>query len=855
MVDESKPPSAPRERLPINIEDEMRRSYMEYAMSVIVGRALPDVRDGLKPVHRRALFTMYEQRNFHTSSYVKSARIVGDMLGKYHPHGDTAAYETIVRMAQTFSMRYLLVDGQGNFGSVDGDAPAAMRYTEVRLTALAGELLHDLDKKTVDMMPNYDGKDLEPTVLPAAYPNLLVNGSQGIAVGMATNMPPHNIAEVIDACVALINDGSLGPDDLMQWIKGPDFPTAGIIRGTKGIVDAYRTGRGKLRVRARTHFEEDDRGDVKIVVTELPYQVNKAKLLERIGELVKEKEIEGIRDLRDESDRDGMRMVIELKRDAMGQVVLNQLLQRSDLEVTFGVLNLAVVAGRPQVLNLKEILQHFIDHRRDVVTRRCTYELEKRQEREHLLEGYVIALDHIDEVVALIRASQTAQEARTALMGRFGLSEVQSQAILDMRLQRLTGLERDKILAELAEVRADIARLKAILANERLLLDLIIEELIAIRDKYGDARRTEIAVFDGDLSEQDLIPNEDVIVTLTSAGYIKRTVLTEYQSQKRGGSGKTGTTTKDEDFVIDLFASANHHHLLVFTSAGRVFTMRVWQLPEGSRYSKGKPIVNLISLEPGETVKTVLPLQEFSEGHYLLFATRRGIIKKTDVMAYSQIRVSGIKATVVDEGDDLVAVRLIEGDRDVMLTTRKGLAIRFKHEDARPLGRVSRGVTGVKLRGDDEVVSMDLLERDKQILTVTANGYGKRSHTEEYRITRRAGMGVFTIVTNARNGSVVGALQVDESDQIMLVTDGGTMIRFRVSEVRLAGRHTQGVRLVRLRDDEKVAGITRIADADDDAETTSLLTPDEAPDEGEAAIEDPPQDDVELDDGDPGDDD
>ena len=850
MVDEVKQ----KERIPVNIEDEMRRSYMDYAMSVIIGRALPDVRDGLKPVHRRALFAMYDLKNFHNQAYKKSARVVGDVIGKYHPHGDQAAYDTIVRMAQPFAMRYLLVDGQGNFGSVDGDAAAAMRYTEVRLTALAGELLKDLDKETVDFVPNYDGSLEEPSVLPAPFPNLLVNGSSGIAVGMATNMPPHNLTEIVNGTIALINEPSLTPDDLMAYIPGPDFPTGATICGQKGIIDAYRTGRGKVRVRAKVHFETDERkGDESIIVDELPYQVNKARLLEHIAELVKEKKIEGIRDLRDESDREGMRMVIELKRDAMGQVVLNQLYQMSALQTTFGILNLAIVNQRPQVMNLRELLQHFIDHRRDVITRRCLFQLREKEKREHILLGYLIALDNIERVIALIRSSRTPDDARQGLMAEFGLSEIQATEILNMRLQRLTGLEREKIEEELAEVQAEISRLKAILADERLLLNLIIDELVLIRDKYGDARRTQIVPFEGDLSEADLVPDEDVVVTITHHDYIKRTLLSEYQTQKRAGQGKVGAGTKEEDWVREMFASSNHHQLLVFTSLGKVFQLMVYQIPEGGRYGRGKPIVNLLDMEPGEKVRAVLPLREFTEGRFLLFATRKGLIKKTDLMSYSRVRSNGLRAIYFDEGDDLVSVHLVEGDVDVMLTTRQGMAIRFPHGEIRATGRVSKGVRGVRLRGVDEVVSMEILDPNKEIMAITANGFGKRTPTSQYRRTRRGAMGVFTIRANERNGEVVSAMQVEETDQVMLVTDGGMMIRFKVSEVRSVGRNTQGVRLVRLRDGEKVVATERLMDVDETEDTAdpNKIAPDEAELEAEPEI---PDDEPELLDDEPLDD-
>ena len=821
------------ERLPINIEDEMKRSYLDYAMSVIVGRALPDVRDGLKPVHRRVLFGMYDLKNFHNQAYKKSARVVGDVIGKYHPHGDTAVYDALVRMAQDFSLRYLLADGQGNFGSVDGDSPAAMRYTEVRLTALAGEMLRDLDKETVDFTPNYDGSMVEPTVMPAPFPNLLVNGSSGIAVGMATNMPSHNLREVIDACQALIEDPTLSDEALLRLVPGPDFPTGAIILGTKGIREAYMTGRGKVRIRAKTHFEGKNGSDDTIIVDELPYQVNKARLLEQIAELVKDKKIEGIRDLRDESDRQGMRMVIELKRDAIAQVVLNQLFQSTQLQTTFGVLNLAIVDGRPEVLPLRKLIEHFVNHRRDVVTRRCLYELREKKAREHILEGLIIALDNIDEIVALIRASATPDEARAGLMARFGLSERQATAILEMRLQRLTGLERDKLHNELAEVRAEIARLEAILASETELLKVISGELAAIREKYGDDRRTVIQPWEGDLSEADLIADDDVIVTLSHTGYIKRTQMSEYQTQKRGGSGKIGATTKEEDWVTDMFATANHDLLLIFTNTGRVYGIKVYEVPEGSRQGRGKPLPNLIDIQAGETARAILPIREFTEGKYLLFATRRGVVKKTDIMSYSRVRANGLIAIDIQDGDDLVSVKVVS-DHDVMLTTRNGYAIRFGHDEVRSMGRDTRGVTGARFRGDDEVVSMELLEPGKEILIVSENGYGKRTPIDQYRRTKRGAMGIITMATNERNGGVAGVIQVDPADQAMIITDGGMIIRFKVGDVRVIGRAAQGVRLVRLREGEKVTSIERIVDPAEEViekldveEPTEELTPEE----------------------------
>jgi DNA gyrase subunit A len=807
----------------VNIEDEMRKSYLEYAMSVIIGRALPDVRDGLKPVHRRALFAMYDLKNFYNQSYKKSARVVGDVIGKYHPHGDQAAYDTIVRMAQPFAMRNVLVDGQGNFGSVDGDSAAAMRYTEVRLTRLAGEMLADLDKETVDFGPNYDGSLEEPHVMPAPYPNLLVNGSSGIAVGMATNMAPHNLREVVDGCIALINNPEMGLDELQEYIKGPDFPTGGILYGMDGLREAYETGRGRVRVRARANFEEDENGNIeKIIVTELPYQVNKSRLLEHIAGLVKDKKIDGIRDLRDESDRDGMRVVIEVKRDAMPQILLNQLYRMTALQTTFGILNLAIVNNGPQVLSLKALLQHFIDHRRDVVTRRCLFELREKEKREHILLGYVKALENIDRVIELIRQSDSPDSARAGLMQEFELSHIQATEILNMRLQRLTGLERDKILQELEEVQVEITRLRALLADERKLLNLIIEEMTVIRDRYSDDRRTEIVEADLGLSDEDLIPDEDMVVTVTHLDYIKRTPLREYQTQRRAGKGRIGAGTKEEDYVRDMFSTANHDTLLLFTSMGRVFTLKVHQLPEGGRYARGKPIVNLIQVDDGESIRTILPVREFTEDTYMIFATRLGLVKKTDAMAYSRVRSNGLKAIYFMEGDDLISVNVVQGDEHVMLTTRNGQAIRFPHTEIRGTGRVSRGVIGVRLRDEDQVVSMEVLDPAKDILSVTEHGYGKRTPTGEYRITKRGGRGVTTIKTTDRNGKVVAALQVVDDDQVMLMTDGGKIIRFNITDLRAIGRNTQGVRLLRLSGDEIVVGVERVAEVEEDDELEGI---------------------------------
>ncbi|MCB9537809.1 MAG: DNA gyrase subunit A [Myxococcales bacterium] len=842
--------AARRAFIPINIEDEMRTSYMDYAMSVIIGRALPDVRDGLKPVHRRVLFTMHDLKNNWNSSYKKSARIVGDCIGKYHPHGDQAVYDAIVRLAQDFSMRYTLVDGQGNFGSVDGDPAAAMRYTEVRMARITHEMLADIDKDTVEFGPTYDESGSEPLVLPAKVPNLLVNGSAGIAVGMATNIPPHNLREIIDACVAVMRTPEVSINELMQMVPGPDFPTGGIIYGTRGIHEAYHTGRGVIRIRAVCDVEEMGHDRERIVVHELPYQVNKAKLLEKIAELVRDKRLEGISDLRDESDRQGMRMVIELKRDAQAQVVLNQLYKLTPLQSSFGINMLAIVHGEPRVLNLKEVLEHFIEHRRDVTLRRCRYELKKHEEREHILEGLKIALDFIDEVIRIIRGSETVDIARAALMERFELSHVQAQHILDMRLRRLTALERDEIINELEQVRAEIARLRAILNSEELLLDLIEAELLAVREQFGDGRKTQITESAADLNLEDLIPVEDMVVTVSHEGYVKRVPVSEYRTQRRGGRGKSGMSTKDTDFVEHLFVASTHSTMLFFTNTGRVFSQRVFHLPAGSRTARGKPIINVLPFEAGEKLAMVLAVDEFTEGHYLFFATEQGQVKKTDLMAYSNIRSSGIIAIKLAEDDRLIAVRSTTGTSDIVLATRDGMAIRFDEDDVRPMGRDTGGVRGISLVDDDLVVgciTCDRGETDEDavtVLTVTENGFGKRTALAEYRSQRRGGKGLIDIKTTKRNGPVVGIVRIEgEDDQYMLVTIGGVIIRARAGDVSTYKRNTQGVTLIALGDDERVVGLARYtADDDEDAldaeaegaegEAGASIEADAEPDEG-----------------------
>ena len=811
-----------RALIPVNIEDEMRVSYMDYAMSVIIGRALPDVRDGLKPVHRRVLYAMYDLKNSWNGSYKKSARIVGECIGKYHPHGDQAVYDTLVRLAQHFAMRYPLVDGQGNFGSVDGDPPAAMRYTEVRMAKMAHDLLADIEKETVDFGSNFDDTLHEPLVLPTRVPNLLVNGSAGIAVGMATNIPPHNLAEVVDGAIAVMRRPQISISELVQIIPGPDFPTYGAIFGRAGIYDAYTTGRGIIRIRATCDIEEMRQDRERIVVTELPYQVNKARLLEKIAELVRDKRIEGISDLRDESDRTGMRMVIELKRDAQGDIVLNQLYKMTALQTSFGINMLAIVDGEPRLLSLRDALVHFIEHRREVTTRRCLYELRRAEAREHILEGLKIALDFLDAVIQIIRSSTTVDGAREGLMTRFGLSHLQAQAILDMRLRRLTGLERQEIIDELEAVRARIAELREILADEDKLLEVIESELLEIREEYGDERRTSIHEGAIDLSREDLIPVEDMVVTVSHESYIKRVRLDEYRTQRRGGRGKSGMTMKDTDFVEQLFVSSTHDHVLFFTSAGRCFSQRVFDIPSGSRQSRGKPAVNILPIEMGERILSVLPVPEFVEGHYLFFATAKGAVKKTDLMAYSAIRSNGIIAINLRDDDHLIGVRMTTGDSRVVLATVGGMSIRFDESDVRAMGRDTSGVRGISLREGDEVVGLITLEpgldeEEVCILTATAKGYGKRTPVSAYRAQRRGGMGLIDIKTTERNGEVVGIVRLDhDAEEYMLVTDGGIIIRGVAGEVSRIGRNTQGVRLIAVSKGEKVVAAARYPGDDGD---------------------------------------
>ncbi|HLC17175.1 MAG TPA: DNA gyrase subunit A, partial [Thermodesulfovibrionia bacterium] len=801
--------------LPLSIDEEMKASYLDYAMSVIVGRALPDVRDGLKPVHRRILYAMLREGLLPGKKFSKCAGVVGEVLKKYHPHGDSAVYDALVRIAQDFVMRYMLVDGQGNFGSVDGDPPAAYRYTEARLTAFAEEMLVDLDKETVDYLPNFDGTTQEPSVLPSRVPNLIVNGSSGIAVGMATNIPPHNLGEIVDAILYMLEHPDAGLIDIMRFVKGPDFPTSGIIYGRAGIMSAYSTGRGLIKMRAKTEIELAQRGE-NIIVTELPYQVNKAKLIEKIAALVREKKIEGLYDLRDESDREGMRIVIELKKGALSQIVLNQLFKHTAMESTFGVIMLALVDGRPRVLSLLEVLSYYLDHRKEVITRRTRFELKKAEERAHILEGLKIALDNIDEIITIIRSSKTPATALEALMARFPLSKIQAQAILDMRLQRLTGLERDKIIEEYEALLKEIERLKAILGDESLVRNIIRDDLKEIRKKYADERRTAIVEETGEIGVEDLIHEEDVVITISHTGYIKRSFLSEYRSQRRGGKGLKGMETREEDFVEKLFLASTHDKLLFITNKGKMFQLMVYQLPQIGRTAKGTAIVNLLQLDEGETVATVLPIKEFTEGKYIFMATKRGYVKKTDLMTFHNLRVVGLNAIRLDEGDGLIGVTLTDGTKDICLSTKEGLSIRFSEEDVRDMGRTARGVRGVDLRENDEVVSLEVLEENKYLLIVTEKGYGKRTPSEAYRKQSRGGKGIKTIKTSKRNGKVVGILQVSNEDDVVIITSSGKLIRTSVAKISVTGRIAVGVTLINLAEDDRVVSIDRVAEQDDD---------------------------------------
>jgi len=819
MNEHDSDPEQPIERpIAVDIEEEMRRSYLDYAMSVIIGRALPDVRDGLKPVHRRVLYGMWESGNTSGRPYKKSARIVGDVMGKYHPHGDAAIYDTVVRMAQDFSMRYLLVDGQGNFGSIDGDNPAAMRYTEVRLTKLAEELIReDIDKETVDWVDNYDGSEREPSVLPARAPNLLLNGSTGIAVGMATNIPPHNLSEVVDALELLIERPEASLVEVMKVLPGPDFPTAGVIHGLDGIRAAYESGRGIIQVRARAEIEEiaDDREA--IIVTEVPYQVNKKKLLERIAQLVRDKKLTGVSDLRDESDRRGIRIVLELKRGEVAEVILNGLYKLTQMQVTFGIILLAIVDNQPRVLSLLDILRHFLDHRKTVVIRRTRYDLRRAEERAHVLEGILKALDHLDEVIATIRASQTPPEARERLQAGFGLSEVQAQAILDMRLQRLTGLEREKVVEEYRELMELVERLRAILGSDALVLEEIRRELAELKQAFGDQRRTAIIPDTGDLTLEDLIADEDMVITVTHAGYVKRSPLSLYRAQHRGGKGRTGMVTKDGDFVEHLYVASAHSYVLVFTESGRVYWIKVHQIPEAGPAAKGKAIVNLLDLEGEEKVATTVAVREFPEDRYLVFATERGTVKKTSLAAFARPLARGIIAIGIEEADRLLQVKVVERGQEVLLATAKGYAIRFPEWDpedpnkgVRPMGRPARGVRGIKLRKADRVVALEVLAGEGHLLTVAERGFGKRTPRDDYRVQGRGGLGIINLKAGGKTGEVIAVKQVDDEDGLLLITVGGKILRTPVDTIRVVGRATQGVKVMDLADDDTIAAAARL---------------------------------------------
>jgi len=807
------------QKVPVYIEEEMRESFLAYAMSVIISRALPDVRDGLKPVHRRVLYAMYDASNTSDKPYKKSARLVGDIMGKYHPHGDTAIYDTIVRMAQDFNLRYPLVDGQGNFGSIDGDNPAAMRYTEIRMTPLAEEMLADIDKETVDFIANYDDSLKEPAVLPSKIPNLLINGSAGIAVGMATNIPPHNLSEVVDALITMVENPEITIKQLMRHIPGPDFPTGGFIHGKEPIIQAYHEGKGIVQMRGKAFTETVKRtGKEQIIISEIPYMVNKKRLIEQIAELVNAKKIEGIGDLRDESDRDGMRIVVELKRDAVAEIIINQLHKHTQLQDSFGMNMLAIVDGKPKLLNLKEALKCFLDHRKEVVTRRTAYDLRKAEERLHILDGYRIALDNLDAVITLIRNSSDPKVAKEGLMSHFGLSEIQAQAILDLRLQRLTGLERDKIMAEHRETVELIAKLRAILADEKEIYKIIVDELREIKKNYGDERRTQIVEHSEDISIEDMIVDEDMAVTISHDGYIKRNPVSLYRAQRRGGKGKIGTTTKEEDFVEYLFIASMHSYILFFTTVGKVYWIKVHELPQASRAARGKPIVNLLSLEAGEKVSAFLSVKEFQEGRFIVFATKNGLIKKTELMAYANPRPSGIRAIGLEDGDEVIGVRLTDGQQELILSTSEGQSIRFKEEQVRPTGRGTFGVVGMKLDEGDKLVSMEILTLGFNILTVSEGGYGKRTEMDEYRLQSRGGKGIITMKTTDRTGRVVGVQQVTEDDQLMLISNKGKIIRMRIHDIRIIGRNTQGVRLIELEEGERVVSLARLAEKEEDDE-------------------------------------
>ncbi len=804
-------------KIPVSIEDEMKQSYMDYAMSVIVGRALPDVRDGLKPVHRRILYAMKAMGNDWNKPYKKSARLVGDVIGKYHPHGDAAVYDTIVRMAQDFSMRYLLVDGQGNFGSIDGDPAAAMRYTEIRMARLASELLADIEKETVDFVPTYDNSSMEPTVLPAKLPALLINGSSGIAVGMATNIPPHNLVEVLDGIIAMVDNPDITIDELMELIPGPDFPTAGFICGKTGIKSAYETGRGIIRLRARANVEKNKTNNKEsIVISELPYQTNKAKMLETIAALSRQKKIEGISELRDESDREGIRVVIELKRDETAKVILNQLYQHTQMQVSFGIIMLAIVGGQPKLLNLKDVLSNFLNHRKEIIIRRTAFDLRKAESRAHILEGLRVALENLDEMINLIKASENPKVAKERLMSKFSLSELQAQAILDMKLQRLTALEQDKITKEYTEIKKLIEEYREILASEQLVLNIIVEELEAQKKLYGDERRTEILEENTEIALEDMIVEEDMVITITHSGYIKRNSISLYRSQARGGKGKMGTTPNSSDFVEHLFVASTREHILFFTDKGKVFWLKVYEIPQAGRISRGKAIVNLLNLASDENISAILPVREFSDEKYVTMATRNGIIKKTRLTAYSHPRANGIVAISIDEADALISVRLTDGNQHIFLGTKSGKAIRFEENQVRGTGRTTRGVKGINLDKGDELIGMEIIDDDTTILVATENGIGKRTKGSEYRAQRRGGAGVITLKTTQKNGHVVGIRQVTDDDDLMLITVQGKIIRIRARDLPMRGRNTQGVKLIDLGMEEKVARIAKVVENEQD---------------------------------------
>ncbi len=813
--------------LPVLIEDEMKSSYLDYAMSVIIGRALPDARDGLKPVHRRILYAMQDLGSTFEKPYKKSARIVGDVIGKYHPHGDTAVYDAMVRMAQPWSMRHVLVDGQGNFGSVDGDSPAAMRYTESRMSKLSAELLADLDKDTVDFGPNYDESLSEPKVLPAKYPNLLVNGSQGIAVGMATNIPPHNLGEAINAIIALTKNIDIDDEELMQIMPGPDFPTAGFIYGRKGMRDAFATGRGSVTMRAKVVIERNKRTKREsLVIAELPYQVNKAKLHKYIAELARDKKIEGISEVRDESDRDGMRLVIDLKKNEVPEIILNNLYKQTPMQCNFSCNYLSLLDGQPKLCGVRELLLHFLDHRRQVVTRRCLFDLAKAEARIHILEGLLIALDNIDAVIKLIRASKTGAEAKENLCAQFDLSEKQAQAILDMRLQRLTGLEYDKIKAEFDEIAALITYLKEILADEKLLMKVIVEELEQVRDKYADPRRSIIIDETAELSIEDLITEEDMVVTISNEGYIKRNPTTLYRAQRRGGKGKTAMTTKEEDFVQQLMVASTHDFLLFFSDKGRVFRKKVYEVPQAGRAARGKALVNILPVEKGEKISATLAVREFAEGQYIIMATKNGVVKKTSLTEYKNIRSNGIIAIRLDDNDELMAVAISTGEQDIMLASSNGKAIRFSETDVRPLSRSTRGVTGIRMSEGNRVISMSVVAEKATFLAISENGYGKRTAVSEYNTQKRGGQGVFTLKTGGRNGDMIGALQVLDDDQVMMMTDSGRLVRIRMNGINVIGRNTQGVTLIDCSKKERVIGAVRVVEKQDESDDENIVESD-----------------------------